>query len=417
MEMKKYKLGELMEVTRGMSLSGEYYATEGRLIRLTLGNFDYRNNCFKDDKSKDNIYFTGDVKDEFVLNKDDIITPLTEQAIGLLGSTAKIPCDGKYIQSQDVGLIKCNEKLHPDFAFYVIPSKIVRTQLSATAQQTKIRHTSPDKIKNCTFWIPEYAEQEKIGNFIKSLDEKIALNRRINAKLEQMAKRLYDHWFVQFDFPRDVSATPQHDTKPYKASGGKMVWNETLKREIPQGWEVKRLGDLCVKGNTKPFDFSYEEKTIDLSIMPSDQIFLSTLNSSNNFTTNLFEMKKGDILFGSIRPYLHKAVLAPCNGVVAGTVHNFRVKNKDDYNFVAFTICNNKMFDYANSLSQGTKMPVVSFDTIMNYKIPYNKEIVSMFNKINILDTLSTNTLQQEKLTALRDRLLPLLMNGQVEVE
>lgn len=121
--MKKYKLSELMEVTRGMSLCGKYYATEGDLMRLTLGNFDYRNNCFKDDKSKDNLFFSGDVKDEFILNKGDIITPLTEQAIGLLGSTAKVPCSGKYIQSQDVGLIKCNEKLHPDFAFYLIPSK------------------------------------------------------------------------------------------------------------------------------------------------------------------------------------------------------------------------------------------------------------------------------------------------------
>ena len=66
----------------------------------------------------------------------------------------------------------------------------------------------------------------------------------MNAKLEQMAKRLYDHWFVQFDFPNE-------NGKPYKSSGGKMVWNETLKREIPEGWEVKRLGDLIEIGNGK----------------------------------------------------------------------------------------------------------------------------------------------------------------------
>lgn len=182
-KLKKYKLGELMEVTRGMSLCGDYYATEGNLMRLTLGNFDYRNNCFKDDKSKDNLYFSGDVKTEFILNEGDIITPLTEQAIGLLGSTAKVPCSGKYIQSQDVGLIKCNDKLNPDFAYYLIPSKLVRTQLSAAAQQTKIRHTSPDKIKNCTVWIPDYSTQEKIGKLLSALDDKIALNRCMNAKL------------------------------------------------------------------------------------------------------------------------------------------------------------------------------------------------------------------------------------------
>ena len=237
-----------MEVTRGMSLSGEYYSTEGELMRLTLGNFDYHKNCFKEDKSKENLYFTGDVKEGFILNKDDIVTPLTEQAIGLLGSTAKIPCSGKYIQSQDVGLIKCNEKLNPDYAFYLIPSKLVRNQLSAAAQQTKIRHTSPDKIKGCTVWIPEYDKQEKIGKLLSSLDDKIALNNRINAKLEQMAKRLYDYWFVQFNFPITEEYAKSHPElvsgSPYKSNGGKMVWNEELKREIPEGWEVKKLGDL-----------------------------------------------------------------------------------------------------------------------------------------------------------------------------
>ena len=79
--------------------------------------------------------------------------------------------------------------------------------------------------------------QQKIATVLSSLEDKIALNRRINAKLEQMAKHLYDHWFVQFDFPNA-------EGKPYKASGGKMVYNETLKREIPEGWEVKKISDL-----------------------------------------------------------------------------------------------------------------------------------------------------------------------------
>ena len=81
MELKKYKLGEILDVTRGASLSGEFYATEGEYIRLTCGNFDYQNNCFKENKSKDNLYYTGDFRSEFLMEKGDIITPLTEQAI------------------------------------------------------------------------------------------------------------------------------------------------------------------------------------------------------------------------------------------------------------------------------------------------------------------------------------------------
>ena len=170
MILTKYKLGEILDVTRGASLSGEYYATEGEYIRLTCGNFDYQNNCFKENKSKDNLYYVGDFKSEFLMEEGDIITPLTES--------------GKYIQSQDVAKIICKEDLlDKDFAFYLISSALVKQQLSAAAQQTKIRHTSPDKIKDCTVWIPELSEQKRIGKLLRSIDRKIELNRAINQNL------------------------------------------------------------------------------------------------------------------------------------------------------------------------------------------------------------------------------------------
>lgn len=182
--LKKSRLGELIEVTRGASLSGEYYSTKGEYIRLTCGNFDYHNNCFKENTSKDNLFYTGEFREEFLLEKGDIITPLTEQAIGLLGTTARIPKSGKYIQSQDIALVKCKAgKIDPTFCYYLISSRLVRNQLSAAAQQTKIRHTSPDKIKACTVWIPELDEQITIGRLLASLDEKIQLNKRINDNL------------------------------------------------------------------------------------------------------------------------------------------------------------------------------------------------------------------------------------------
>ena len=179
--MKKYRLGELIEVSRGASLSGESFAKEGRYIRLTCGNFDYQNNCFKENTSKDNLYYIGEFKEEFLLKEGDIITPLTEQAIGLLGSTALIPESGKYIQSQDVAKVTCNEALlDQNYAFYLLSSALVKQQLSAGAQQTKIRHTSPGKIKDCIVWLPPLTEQKRIGQLLSTIDRKIALNRAIN---------------------------------------------------------------------------------------------------------------------------------------------------------------------------------------------------------------------------------------------
>ena len=182
--MKKYKLGDLIEVSRGASLSGNYYAAEGKYIRLTCGNFNYRNNCFKENNSKDNLFYIGNFKDEFLLKKGDLITPLTEQAIGLLGSTAWIPESEKYIQSQDIAKIICKEELlDKKFAYYLISSNMVKKQLNAAAQQTKIRHTSPNKIKDCIVWLPSLAEQKKIGQLLFDIDRKIELNRSINHNL------------------------------------------------------------------------------------------------------------------------------------------------------------------------------------------------------------------------------------------
>ena len=237
--LTKYKLGELVDVTRGMSLPGENYSEEGELIRLTLGNFDYAGGGFKENTSKKDIYYVGEVKDEYILKEGDIITPLTEQTVGLLGSTAMIPESGKYIQSQDVALVTCKtDKIDHLFCYYLISSDVVRKQLSAAAQQTKIRHTSPDKIMDCVVWVPELSLQQKIGKALYTIEKKISLNTRLNAELEAMAKQLYDYWFVQFDFPDE-------NGKPYKSSGGKMVYNEKLKRDIPEGWEVLRANEIC----------------------------------------------------------------------------------------------------------------------------------------------------------------------------
>ena len=171
------------------------------------------------------------------MKKGDIITPLTEQVRGLLGETAIIPESGKYVQNGDVGKIIPNEKvLDKSFAAYLISSPVIKAQLDAAAQQTKIRHTSPDKIKDCITWIPALNKQKMIGKMMDNINAKIKINNYINSELESIAKTIYDYWFLQFEFPNE-------EGKPYKSSGGKMVWNKELKREIPEGSEVKEIGN------------------------------------------------------------------------------------------------------------------------------------------------------------------------------
>ena len=401
MKMTKYKLGELVEVTRGASLSGQFYAEEGKLIRLTLGNFNMNGGGFKENTSKTDLYFTGTVRDEFILNKGDIITPLTEQSLGLLGTTARIPESGKYIQSQDVALVRCKEGLlDPNFCYYLISSSIVRQQLSAAAQQTKIRHTSPEKIKDCTVWVPDFEVQKNIGRILTDIDNKIAINRRINDNLEAMAKQLYDYWFVQFDFPNE-------EGKPYKSSGGAMVWNEKLKREIPQGWNDCKIKDF-MRIFTGKKDVS--------KAVPGNYKFFSCAPepiSSNEYI------------------YDGYAVLVSGNGSYTGRVGFYKGKfdlyqrtyacvlDEDEHNISFFYYTLRYLFQPIYSGGKhGSSIPYIVLGDLADFRFAFNETICTKFvdTAKPMFDEQLLRQKEIEALTKQRDELLPLLMNGQASV-
>ena len=421
MELKKYKIGDLVQVTRGASLGGEFYATQGNYVRLTCGNFDYRNNCFKENQSKDNIYYTGGFKEEFLLEKGDIITPLTEQAIGLLGSTARIPESGKYIQSQDIAKIDCNESLlDKDFAFYLISSACVKQQLSAAAQQTKIRHTSPDKIKECTVWIPSLDIQKRIGRILTDIDNKIAINRQINDNLEAMAKQLYDYWFVQFDFPNE-------EGKPYKSSGGAMVWNEKLKREIPQGWNCSMLQSICtIKRGASPRPI---DDFMDESHQGMPWVKISDATSSNSpFMTTIKEHIILDGVPKSVKVLPNTLIVSnsatpgiPKFIQIEACVHDgwlILTDYQETYKYYLY---------YVIKMIRHNLLHIASGSIFKNLKTDYLKEFVCITPSADILSKYHNLVkpimqeillLQQdtEVLTKQRDELLPLLMNGQASV-
>ena len=416
--MERYKLGELIDVTRGASLAGDNYATEGELVRLTLGNFDYQSNGFKQNSSKDNIFYNGEVDSSFILEEGDIITPLTEQAIGLLGSTAKIPESGKYIQSQDVALVKVkSEKLVHDFAYYLLPTASVKKQLSAGAQQTSIRHTSPDKIKDCTVYIPEPTEQQKIADFLNQIEEKIAINKKENETLEAMAKQLYDYWFIQFDFP-DANG------RPYKTSGGKMVWNKTLKREIPEGWEVKNLPYIASFTNGLACQrFRPTGDDCGLPVIKISNMHGEKSNEKEFVKSDIPESVKvydGDILF-SWSASLEVIIWA--YGIGGLNQHIFKVTEKNGYSkyFVY-----HKLLGYVDQFrriaqARKTTMGHITSDHLnqSTIEIPVNEIIYKSFDKevAPIYSRIISNSQEVIKLQGLKDFILPLLMTGQVTIE
>ena len=415
--MKKYKLGELIEVTRGASLNGNYYAASGKYIRLTCGNFDYRNNCFKENTSKDNLYYTGEFRAEFLLDKGDLITPLTEQAIGLLGSAAWIPECEKYIQSQDIAKITCKEELlDKKFAYYLISSNMVRQQLSAAAQQTKIRHTSPDKIKDCIVWLPSLAEQKQIGQLLSYIDRKIEINRSINHNLEAIAKQLYDYWFVQFDFPNTGG-------KPYKSSGGNMVWNEKLKREIPEEWHCGNLFEIATFTNGLACQkFRPKDGEVPLSVIKIREMHDGISSDTEEVSPNIPESVKvynGDVLFSWSASL--EVMLWAC-GLGGLNQHIFKVTSANDFpkSFYYFQLLN--YVDVFKKMAEARKktMGHITQDHLQQstIAIPNNKDIVDKFEKRISPIFAQMVKLQEEiqQLSKQRDELLPLLMNGQASL-
>lgn len=312
---------------------------------------------------------------------------------------------------------------------YYLYNYLKLLDLSNLDSGTGVPSMTFDSYYNLNVKLPPLASQQKIAAVLSALDDKIVLNRRMNAKLEQMAKRLYDHWFVQFDFPNA-------DGKPYKSSGGKMEYNEVLKQEIPAGWEVKKLGTLFttnrgVSYSTKTItgdkgipminlasfspDGFYKidgiklctgEYTQEKVLKPFDLVMCNTQQTAIDFSKDIIgkALLVPDIFEGDITSSHHVNTL---------NVHNEKLK------FYLYRLFNTDYFHaYISLFASGTNIMGLDFAGVENYTavIP-SEEVLSKFADftLNIEKKKSEIRRENKKLISLRDRLLPLLMNGQVE--
>lgn len=406
MKMTKVKLGDILEAKRGTSLSGEYYDTKGKYIRLTLGNFNYPGGGFKENNIKKDIYFTGPIKKEFILHKGDIITPLTEQVAGLLGETARIPESDKFIQSADVALLIPNEKyLDKDYMYYLISSSGIKKQLSAAAQQTKIRHTSPDKIKLCETWIPPLEFQKKAAGLLKAIDDMIANNMAIILETTSIAKTLYDYWFMQFDFPDE-------NGQPYKSSGGKMVWNDTLKRDIPLNWNVINVGDIVVNHDSKRIPLKNAEREKMIGNIP----YYGATGIMGYVNRAIFD---GDFILlaedGSVMTDDGKPILQRISGKTWVNNHAHVLEPSNGYH------CRLLMQILAQipvvKIKTGSIQAKITQDNLNKFQVvDMPDSIKQKANEIfDVIDEMLLHLEQEiEELSSLGDFLLPLLMSGQV---
>mgnify|MGYP004608951687 CR=1 FL=1 len=287
---------------------------------------------------------------------------------------------------------------------------------------------SVSTLSKITIKLPDLATQEQCFNVLNLIDQKIQINNQINQELEVMAKTLYDYWFVQFDFP-------DQNSKPYKSSGGKMVYNPELKREIPEGWGVEKLKDkLSVSRG-----ISYKTENIKDNI-GTPMINLASIDINRNYKSTGLKYFNGDYLKEKIvsggdlliacTDLTRNADIVGSPIIVPFDEQNYvfsmdlaKIDSKVDYinkYYLYSTLRTEHYHNYIKNWASGTNVLHLNIDGINWYSISIPPvELQEEYSKIILKFSKKTNKNIQEnqQLSQLRDWLLPMLMNGQVKVE
>ena len=324
-----------------------------------------------------------------------------------------------------------DNEINPKYLFYLLTQPHITEYLHtiATNSVSAYPSISPNDLGNLKFRVPELSTQQKIASVLSALDSKIELNNRINAELEAMAKTLYDYWFVQFDFPIYNQDGTLSGAEGYKTSGGTMVWSEDLKREIPEGWEsgeLNKIGDII--GGSTPSKAIEENFCIgngmpwitpkDLSINKGKK-YISRgeldVTESGLKSASLKIMPAGTVLLSSRAPIGYLAI-SRSNVTTNQGFKSFVPNSKFSTEFIFYTIKN--LIPEIEANSSGSTFQEVSASTLRTMKTVFpSNEILSGFNKKIKPIFKHQDVLEEEnqKLTELRDWLLPMLMNGQVK--
>lgn len=320
-------------------------------------------------------------------------------------------------------LLRPGQKFDARYLTYYLSTSKIKSWIVSQAVGATMPNLNTGILSSIPFHGPEKPEQERIADVLSIVEDKIELNNRINYELEGMAKTLYDYWFVQFDYP-DANGNP------YKTSGGKMVYNSTLKREIPVGWEdgtLEALGQIV--GGSTPSTQSPEYFTVDGTpwITPND---LSN-NQGNKFisrggqdvsdegikSASLKKYPVGTVLLSSRAPIGYMAIAR--NELTTNQGFKSFIPNKKyTSEFIYYTVKNSlkAIIQYAS----GSTFKEVSGSTLKTVKVvlpdivvseEFTKRIRPIFNKQDFIER------ENEELAKLRDWLLPMLMNGQVTIK
>ena len=417
MELKKYKLADIAKI----EISGVDKKTKDGEILVRLCNFVdvYYNWAVTKEKAK--VFMTASAKqaeiDKCSIGKGMVAITKDSETRYDIGVATYIADDFEdVLLGYHCALITPNPAIvDGKYLNAFMHTRYIQKYFENNASGSGQRYTlSNDTISNIPVLLPSIEEQHTIGKLLADLDRKIELNKQINDNLEAMAKQLYDYWFVQFDFPNE-------EGKPYKSSGGAMVWNEKLKREIPQGWDIQNLAD-CLKLKTERVnskDIKYTDNYTPIEVIPRKQMSLHETVALENAMSGICRYRRRNILLSNRRVYFHKVCIAPFDGLTRDTVMVLEPYEEDNLGYLYETVFNDKFILYATKHSYGSEQPVFSWTAAQKYIVlKPSSSIDKKYSKIidSIIESVLNHQMEIIKMTKQRDELLPLLMNGQASI-
>lgn len=344
-----------------------------------------------------------------------------------MGVVGIVPKEFQCCLGQRLVLLKIDKsKCLPKYLLYTLMSEYVQVQIRRINQTGSIvSNLNISSLRELKIPLHNFEEQRKITNILSAIDDKIQINNQINQELEAMAKTLYDYWFVQFDFP-------DQNGKPYKTSGGKMVYHPELKREIPEGWGVEKLGELIQleRGVTYAKSDIVEKTTNDAigilratnitgNVMDLNDLVYLTKDKINN--KQIIKQNETLIVMSSgSKEHLGKNAINYYEEVIGFGAFCSKIVPQKYSAYINTFLQSSEFKGYLLKQSMGTNINNLTNSDILDCRIILPKEeILDKFENMveKNIRLISNNYIQNKELTQLRDWLLPMLMNGQVKVE
>lgn len=350
-----------------------------------------------------------DYVDDYLFDGEFILVAEDGNNLKTVNEPIAVWATGKFWVNNHAHILGAKKGYNLRYIYYLLNSINLRGIVTGSAQPK----LSQQNLRKVILKLPELQEQNKVAETLTNIDNLVINNKNTIHTLKDIITTVYNYWFVQFDFP-------DKEGKPYKSSGGKMVWNDAVKREIPINWTTCKLKDYLqiIIDGTKSGKHLQKYFYTPIDEIPKREIsFYGGLNY-REAKSSLLLYKKYDILIGAMRVYFHRVCIAAQDGITRTTTLVLRARQPQWVPFLYELMDQDYVITYASNISVGTQQPYVNWENALDSMIvvrPPN-DLIDKYCQMMwaMIENILSCCKENYELTRLHDFLLPLLMNGQV---